>query len=248
MVVYCLRRSDFIFLQDLHWAVATSSILMKPNIFTGSIVYAGIFAVCLSYLLAHYLSGSLWGVYHDWSGWRSLTGNSPNQITTSLQKISWAMIFCSTWWMLWRLDIFISKNPLKEENCIDDKMEEPLPSSHDDSEKMEDFSESHRSENFIPEDDYNTEENNQANDKEETDGARKIIFPTVEELEMAEVLGLSKDDLEDFPKIKATYRSSIAQYHPDKVSALGAEIREVAEKKAKEINQAYEFFRKKFKN
>jgi len=65
---------------------------------------------------------------------------------------------------------------------------------------------------------------------------------------MAEVLNLSKEDLEDFAKIKATYRTAIAQYHPDKVSALGPEIREVAENKAKEINQAYEFFRKKFRD
>ena len=79
-------------------------------------------------------------------------------------------------------------------------------------------------------------------------GGQKDDFPTVEELEMAELLGLSKDDLNDFPKIKSTYRNTMAQYHPDKVSAMGTEIREVAEKKAKEINQAYEFFRRKFKN
>ena len=78
--------------------------------------------------------------------------------------------------------------------------------------------------------------------------AKKMIFPTVQDLEMAEVLGLSKDELDDFSKIKATYRTAIAQYHPDKVSALGSEIQDVAEKKAKEINQAYEFFHNKFKN
>ena len=74
-----------------------------------------------------------------------------------------------------------------------------------------------------------------------------MIFPTVEELEMAEILGLSKDDLNDFPKIKSTYRNTMAQYHPDKVSALGAEIREVAEKKQKKSIKPIEFFRRKFK-
>ena len=64
---------------------------------------------------------------------------------------------------------------------------------------------------------------------------------------MAKVLGLEKDQLADFTEIKQTYRRAIAQYHPDKVSALGPEIREVAENKAKEINQAYEYFRNKFK-
>ena len=65
---------------------------------------------------------------------------------------------------------------------------------------------------------------------------------------MAEVLGLGKDQTTDFSQIKQTYRRAIAQYHPDKVSALGPEIREVAENKAKEINHAYEYFRKNSKS
>jgi DnaJ like chaperone protein len=44
--------------------------------------------------------------------------------------------------------------------------------------------------------------------------------------------------------IKTTYRKIIAQYHPDRVIAMGPEIQEVAEKKAKEINEAYEHLRK----
>ena len=93
-----------------------------------------------------------------------------------------------------------------------------------------------RSENFIPED----FEDEQAVDSDDTRKAEKtpedvkrVIFPTVEDLEMAEILGLSKDMLDDFSRIKATYRTAIAQYHPDKVSALGAEIQDVAEKKQK---------------
>ena len=61
---------------------------------------------------------------------------------------------------------------------------------------------------------------------------------------MAKVLGLPRKNLEDFPKIKKPTGSAIAQYHPDKVSALGTEIRDVAEKKAKEINQAYDILGK----
>ncbi len=65
-----------------------------------------------------------------------------------------------------------------------------------------------------------------------------------EELHFAETLGVEKPFEEE--KVKAVYRKLIAQYHPDRVSALGLEIREVAEQKAKEINEAYEYFRKKF--
>jgi DnaJ like chaperone protein len=35
------------------------------------------------------------------------------------------------------------------------------------------------------------------------------------------------------------------EYHPDKVAALGVELRELAEAKAKAINSAYEKLRKR---
>ena len=40
-------------------------------------------------------------------------------------------------------------------------------------------------------------------------------------------------------EIRAAYLKRISEYHPDKVTALGKEIREVAERKSKEINVAY---------
>jgi hypothetical protein len=39
--------------------------------------------------------------------------------------------------------------------------------------------------------------------------------------------------------IKRAYRERMRQYHPDKVASLGIELRELAERKAKEINEAY---------
>jgi len=41
-------------------------------------------------------------------------------------------------------------------------------------------------------------------------------------------------------EIKAAYRRLAAQYHPDKVQHLGREIRELAESRFKEIQQAYD--------
>ena len=45
-------------------------------------------------------------------------------------------------------------------------------------------------------------------------------------------------------EIKKAYRKLSMQYHPDKVRHLGEEFRLVAEEKMKEINQAYDFFKK----
>ncbi len=44
--------------------------------------------------------------------------------------------------------------------------------------------------------------------------------------------------------IKKAYRTMSMQYHPDKVGHLGAEFRAVAEEKMKEINAAYDYFKK----
>jgi DnaJ like chaperone protein len=41
-------------------------------------------------------------------------------------------------------------------------------------------------------------------------------------------------------EIHAAYRKLMSQYHPDRVASLGVELRELAEKKAKEINAAYD--------
>lgn len=52
------------------------------------------------------------------------------------------------------------------------------------------------------------------------------------------VLGVSRDAAPD--EIKQAYRRLAGQYHPDKVSHLGEEFRELAEKRFKEIQEAYQ--------
>ena len=42
-------------------------------------------------------------------------------------------------------------------------------------------------------------------------------------------------------QIVAAYKQKIRQYHPDKVAQMGAEIRELAEFKSKQINAAYDY-------
>ena len=51
-----------------------------------------------------------------------------------------------------------------------------------------------------------------------------------------------------FEEIKKAYRQLSMQYHPDKVGHLGDEFKKVAEEKMKEINAAYDFFKKKYNN
>jgi len=46
--------------------------------------------------------------------------------------------------------------------------------------------------------------------------------------------------------IRKKYLEAIAQYHPDKVNNLGDELISLAEKKTKEINIAYEWFKEKY--
>lgn len=56
------------------------------------------------------------------------------------------------------------------------------------------------------------------------------------------ILGLASGASMD--EIKKAYRKLSMQYHPDKVSHLGKEFQSVAEEKMKEINAAYDYFKK----
>ena len=58
------------------------------------------------------------------------------------------------------------------------------------------------------------------------------------------MLGVTSET--EFPAIKKAYRKLSMQYHPDKVAHLGDEFKGVAEEKMKEINAAYDYFRKKY--
>jgi len=42
-------------------------------------------------------------------------------------------------------------------------------------------------------------------------------------------------------QIVTAYKQKIRQYHPDKVAQMGAEIRDIAELKSKQINAAYDY-------
>lgn len=47
--------------------------------------------------------------------------------------------------------------------------------------------------------------------------------------------------------IRSSYRKLAAQYHPDKVNHLGPKLRRTAEQEMKQINEAYLYFKNKYK-
>ncbi len=57
------------------------------------------------------------------------------------------------------------------------------------------------------------------------------------ELDPHDVLGVPRGASRK--EIHAAYQQKILQYHPDKVADLGDELKEVAERRTKEINAAY---------
>lgn len=68
---------------------------------------------------------------------------------------------------------------------------------------------------------------------EETRSSRKGPGPA----DPYEVLGADRG--EDFETIRRRYREKLLQYHPDRVHHLGREFQEMAERKTKEITEAF---------
>lgn len=52
-----------------------------------------------------------------------------------------------------------------------------------------------------------------------------------------DILGVTPNSTAD--EIRSAYRQLMSQYHPDKVATLGQELRDLAERKSKEIAAAY---------
>ena len=135
--------------------------------------------------------------------------------------------------MLWKFDFLLAKKPAAEEKA-DEKPkqkkaeDQPPPKARTKSDKK-----------APPEDEKSIHENPKEAEEPKNQSAR----PSLQDIHYAKILGV--EDVTDSEEIKSRYREKIAQYHPDRVRAMGPEIREIADKKAKEINEAHEHFRKK---
>jgi len=203
-------------------------------------MHVGALGLIISAVFSEYTSQFLYAHYQTWAGWRSILGSDPNSLTVIIQKITWTVFFVSCWFMLWKLDCFFL----------------PPPPQVDKPAKEEDFEENggenrvrekRKRKDPIPEEEekvvVETNEDKSSSPERNSDKPTDNLF-TDEDYAFAEILGLNKPI--ELSVIKSTYRKTIAQYHPDRVMAMGPEIKDVAEKKAKEINEAYEHFRKKF--
>jgi hypothetical protein len=200
----------------------------------GSFLHVGVLGLIISAVFSEYTSQFLYAHYQTWAGWRSIAGSDPNSFTLIIQKITWAVFFVSCWFMLWKLDCFFLLPPSPVQVPVEEEGSEENEDGHRGREKRK------------RKDPINEEEERvilETNEDIPPDETTDNLFSD-EDYAFAETLGLSKPI--ELSVIKSTYRKTIAQYHPDRVMAMGPEIKEVAEKKAKEINEAYEHFRKKF--
>ena len=74
--------------------------------------------------------------------------------------------------------------------------------------------------------------------REEAKSSASQERPRATEPQWYEVLKVNESASAE--EIQAAYKSLIRQYHPDKVSTLGEELRQLAEEKSKAINVAYQ--------
>ena len=205
-------------------------------------IIGGLLGLALACTTAELLSSGLYEVYSKSMVIRNITGESPNFTAEWLKIISWAFIFGASWWMFWCFDNFFSPDAKVAKSTENTPTEESDPSGDEKTEEA-----------FKPESDDDSEtekigdktEHTEENDGDENEKSdHDSQFDETDEL-FFKVQQIPEESPRDFNSIKTVYRKKIAQYHPDKVSAMGPEIREVAEQKAKEINEAYEHFRKK---
>ena len=218
---------------------------MKFTKVSTRVLFGGLLGLCLASFLAEICSQALYDIFSTSTFFRTVTGYSPNAIAEWLYKISWALLFCAGWWMLWNFDHFfipVIENPVREAEETQNVYASSSDVKDDETFKPESEEEPKQ------EDQENTSKNEHSEtceDTEEETSESNGSFDIQDE-KFLQVLKIDNKSTQDFASIKSIYRKRIAQYHPDKVSAMGPEIREVAEQKAKEINEAYEHFRKKF--
>jgi hypothetical protein len=81
------------------------------------------------------------------------------------------------------------------------------------------------------------EESARSHDGHTEGGKNKTDESTRASKDPYEILGVTPDAT--LAEIRAAYRNAVRQYHPDKVAHLGAEFKELAQKKFVEIQEAY---------
>ena len=140
--------------------------------------------------------------------------------------------------MLWKLDSLFDFEPTPEESTTKEE------TRHEENEEKVTESKDPDEEEKETTDPLESDEGQNPESEEDFASVQLRNSSDPRELAFAETLALRNRIRKR--KIKSAYRKLIAQYHPDRVSAMGSEIKELAEAKTKEINEAYDFFRNKF--
>lgn len=81
-------------------------------------------------------------------------------------------------------------------------------------------------------------------ERSETDRDRARSAMSSDDRRYGKILGLRGQVTR--AQITRRYKELAGQYHPDRVNHLGPKLREVAESEMKAINEAYEYFRKRY--
>lgn len=81
-------------------------------------------------------------------------------------------------------------------------------------------------------------------EKRESSGGRETAGREKESADPYEVLDLKRGT--PLSEIRDRYKEKMLHYHPDRVQHLGSELQELAEKKTKELNEAYQKILKDF--
>ena len=88
---------------------------------------------------------------------------------------------------------------------------------------------------------FNYENNDREKDQDKQSAKDEYVS---DESRYGKILGLKGNiNKKDIHKV---YKQKMKEYHPDKVSSMAKELQELALKRTKEINEAYEYFKKKY--
>ena len=85
-----------------HVPASSLRLVMKITNLSTRTLFGGFLGIGLAFILAEFSSRGLYDVYSTSTFFRTITGNSPNALADGLMKVSWALLFCTSWWMLWR--------------------------------------------------------------------------------------------------------------------------------------------------
>lgn len=227
------------------------------------------YLLALSVSLSWHVHGQLFAAVEKWSIWREIWGPGPDWLEPRMWAnwILGTIVFIGAFELFRRFDWFFQPLAAPPSPNTEDSGEEANDARSKSSEERNKAAEERRKdrekrkeervrkkEEAKAEREKAREENlRQRAEKSAAERARKVreaadeaILEEDHELELkhGNTLGL-KGKLTP-SEIKKKYKQLMVRYHPDKVRSMGDEIREVAERKAKEINEAFDYFRKKY--